>query len=116
MPSMRPGTPVPSRCRSSAQPTANPDSESGRYREGAKAVPAALFQQPQWMQAVDRTDERWVDAVAEHATNVVGDRSGDLPRHRQGEGLHRSQPRLAVLRSDGKPVAGGGVGSSAMPK
>ena len=55
------------------------------------------------MQAVDRADERRVDAVAEHAANVIGDRSSDVARYREGEGLHRSQPRLAVLGSDGKP-------------
>ena len=34
----------------------------------------------------------------------------------EGEGLHRSQPRLAVLGGDRKPPLGGGVGASAMPK
>src|SRR5271166_5430021 len=68
------------------------------------------------MQAVDRADERWVDAVAEHPANVLGDRSGDVARHRQGVGLHGSQPRLAILGGDGKTLAGAGVGASAMPQ
>ena len=68
------------------------------------------------MQAVDRADERRMNAVAQHAADVIGNRSRGLARHRKGEGLHWSQPRFAVLRGDGKAVAGGGVGASAVPK
>src|ERR1700744_4685670 len=75
-----------------------------------------LLEQPQRVQAVDRADERRMDAVADHALNVRRDSAGHVARNRQGVGLHRSQARCAVWGVGGGPGALGGVGPAAVPQ
>ena len=51
----------------------HPDESTGSPGE------SLVVEQPQWMQAVDRADERRMDAVAQHAAEVIGHRPGDIP-------------------------------------
>lgn len=50
-------------------------------QESAGLTPLTLLQQPQRVHAVDGADERRVNAVAEHAADVIGDRSSGVARY-----------------------------------
>ena len=43
------------------------------------------------MHTVDLADERWVNAVAEHAANVLGNHAHGVATDRQGEGFLRER-------------------------
>src|SRR5262245_15597474 len=68
------------------------------------------------MHAIDLTDERRVNAVAEHRAHAFGAIARCLRSDDEQLRFLRPQPRLAVLRADREPRPVGSVRAAAMPQ
>src|SRR5262249_30346839 len=79
-------------------------------------MPRSVFEQPFRVLAVDEAHERWVDAVAEHALDVLAALPGALARHRQAEVLLRAAPRRAVLRGHAEAAPVGAIRAGSVPQ